>query len=79
VPPKEGMDLYLTIDETIQYIVERELDRAMLEYRPKRAMAMAADPARGDPGGRLPAGFRSPPLRGIRPGLLAFAAGDQLF
>ncbi len=48
VPPKEGMDLYLTIDETIQYIVERELDRAMLEYRPKRAMAMAADPRTGE-------------------------------
>ena len=29
--PKEGLDLYLTIDETIQFIVERELSRAMIE------------------------------------------------
>ncbi len=47
VPPKDGMDLYLTIDETIQYIVERELARAMLEYQPKQAMIMAADPKTG--------------------------------
>ncbi|MEW5786188.1 MAG: penicillin-binding transpeptidase domain-containing protein [Bacillota bacterium] len=47
VPPKEGMDLYLTIDETIQYIVERELARAMLEYQPRQAMIIAADPNTG--------------------------------
>lgn len=47
VPPKEGMDLHLTIDETIQYIVERELARAMLEYQPKQAMVIAADPRTG--------------------------------
>jgi len=47
VPPKEGMDLYLTIDETIQYIIERELARAMIEFQPKTAMAIAADPHTG--------------------------------
>ncbi len=47
VPPKEGADLHLTIDETIQYIVERELARAMLEYQPKQAMVIAADPQTG--------------------------------
>ncbi|NLA27124.1 MAG: PASTA domain-containing protein [Firmicutes bacterium] len=47
VPPKEGMDLYLTIDETIQYIVERELARAMIEFGPKGVMAIAADPHSG--------------------------------
>lgn len=46
-PPKEGQDLYLTIDETIQYIVERELARAMIEFLPKTAMAIAADPHTG--------------------------------
>lgn len=47
VPPKEGLDLHLTIDESIQYIVERELARAMLEYQPKQAMIIAADPRTG--------------------------------
>ncbi len=47
LPPREGMDLYLTIDETIQYIVERELARAMIEFQPKAAMAIAADPHTG--------------------------------
>ena len=60
VPPKEGMDLYLTIDETIQYIVERELDRAMLEYPAEKGHGHGRRPPHGgDPGGRLPAGFRS--------------------
>lgn len=47
VPPREGMDLYLTIDETIQYIVERELARAMLEFQPAQAMVIAAHPGTG--------------------------------
>lgn len=48
VPPKEGQDLYLTIDETIQFIVERELSRAMVEYNPKRVMALAVNPQTGE-------------------------------
>ncbi len=48
VPPKEGKDLYLTVDETIQFIVERELSRAMVEYKPKRAMALAVNPQTGE-------------------------------
>ena len=48
VPPKEGADLHLTIDETIQYIVERELARAMIEFQPKQALAIAADPVTGE-------------------------------
>ncbi len=47
VPPREGMDLHLTLDETIQYIVERELARAMIEFQPKTVMAIAADPHTG--------------------------------
>ncbi len=47
VAPKEGMDLYLTIDETIQYIVERELSRAALQFQPRKVMAIAADPFSG--------------------------------
>ncbi|MEW5921836.1 MAG: penicillin-binding transpeptidase domain-containing protein [Bacillota bacterium] len=48
VPPKEGRDLYLTIDETIQFIVERELSRAMLEHNPTRVMALAVNPQSGE-------------------------------
>lgn len=48
IPPKEGMNLYLTIDETIQFIVERELSRAMIEYEPERVMALAVNPKTGE-------------------------------
>jgi stage V sporulation protein D (sporulation-specific penicillin-binding protein) len=48
IPPKEGRDLYLTIDETIQFIVERELSRAMLEYNPNRVTALAVNPQTGE-------------------------------
>ncbi len=48
IPPKEGKDLYLTVDETIQFIIERELSRAMVEYKPKRAMALAVNPQTGE-------------------------------
>ncbi len=45
---QEGKNLHTTIDETIQHVIERELNRAMVEYEPKRAMALAADPASGE-------------------------------
>ena len=48
IPPKEGLDLYLTIDETIQFIVERELSRAMIEYEPDRVMGIAVNPHTGE-------------------------------
>ncbi len=47
-PPKDGADLVLTIDETIQFILERELDRGMLEHEPLQALAIAADPRTGE-------------------------------
>ncbi|MGE5586382.1 MAG: stage V sporulation protein D [Bacillota bacterium] len=47
VPPVDGNDLYLTIDEVIQYIVERELDRGMTETKAKRGMILAMDPKTG--------------------------------
>lgn len=46
-PPKEGMDIYLTIDETIQYILERELSRAMVEYDADRIIGLAVNPKTG--------------------------------
>ena len=47
-PPKDGADLILTIDETIQFILERELNRGMLEHEPIQALAIAMDPRTGE-------------------------------
>jgi len=47
-PPKDGLTLQLTIDKTIQAIVERELDQAMLQYNPDHAIAIAMDPNTGE-------------------------------
>jgi stage V sporulation protein D (sporulation-specific penicillin-binding protein) len=47
-PPKDGLTLQLTIDETIQSIVERELDQAVLKYAPDHALAIAMDPNNGE-------------------------------
>ncbi|NLC11302.1 MAG: PASTA domain-containing protein [Firmicutes bacterium] len=48
ISPKEGLSLYLTVDETIQFIVERELGRAMVEYSPDRIIALAVNPKTGE-------------------------------
>lgn len=32
-PPEDGLDLVLTIDRTIQYVAERELDRAIAQHQ----------------------------------------------
>lgn len=48
IPPKEGMDLILTIDETIQFVMERELSKAMAEYAPERVLALAVNPQTGE-------------------------------
>ncbi|MCR4441108.1 MAG: stage V sporulation protein D [Peptococcaceae bacterium] len=47
VPPQDGNSIFLTIDETIQYIVERELDEIMKLRNPKRAGAIIMDPKTG--------------------------------
>ncbi|WEK52988.1 MAG: stage V sporulation protein D [Candidatus Cohnella colombiensis] len=46
--PKDGLTLQLTIDQTVQSIVERELDQAMLQYQPRGAIAIAMDPNTGE-------------------------------
>jgi len=45
--PKDGYDLVLTIDEVIQYIAERELDKVCKAYRAKGASIVVMDPHRG--------------------------------
>jgi cell division protein FtsI (penicillin-binding protein 3) len=42
-----GQDLYLTIDAGIQYVVERELQRAIEEHSAKAASAVFMDPLTG--------------------------------
>lgn len=48
LPPINGYDLVLTIDEVIQHIVEKELDRAMLDFAPEYAGVIAVDPKTGE-------------------------------
>ncbi len=47
IPPVDGLNVYLTIDEVIQYIVERELAAVMQRHRPSSALAIAVDPRSG--------------------------------
>lgn len=47
-PAKPGMDLVLTLDKTIQLIIERELDQAVSQYSPENVLAIAVDPKTGE-------------------------------
>jgi len=47
IPAEQGHDLVLTLDETIQYFVERELDNAVAMHNPKYALAIVMDPETG--------------------------------
>lgn len=46
--PKNGYDLVLTIDEVIQYIAERELEKACRLYRAKGASIIVIQPYTGE-------------------------------
>jgi stage V sporulation protein D (sporulation-specific penicillin-binding protein) len=48
VPPQDGLTLQLTIDKTIQSIVERELDQALLQYKANSVLAIAMNPKTGE-------------------------------
>lgn len=43
IPPEAGHNIYLTIDETIQYIVERELKKVVLEQNAAGATGLVMD------------------------------------
>lgn len=47
IPPEDGNSIFLTIDETIQYIVERELDEVMKLRNPQKAGVIVMEPATG--------------------------------
>ena len=48
LPPKDGLNLRLTIDMRLQTICEQELDRGMRHYRAKRGCMIVVDPKNGD-------------------------------
>lgn len=48
IAPVDGANLILTIDETIQYITERELDKVFKERNAKAAAAIVMDPSTGE-------------------------------
>ncbi|MGB9791740.1 MAG: stage V sporulation protein D [Thermacetogeniaceae bacterium] len=48
IEPQQGLSLVLTIDQTIQYIAERELDKLMQERHPKSASIIVMDPQTGE-------------------------------
>ncbi|NPV72705.1 MAG: stage V sporulation protein D [Pelotomaculum sp.] len=48
IPPVPGNNLVLTIDQTIQYFVERELDKIMDVHHPKLAVIIVMNPKTGE-------------------------------
>lgn len=48
VPPAEGNSVFLTIDEVIQFIAERELEKLMAQTRAKAGSIIIIDPKTGD-------------------------------
>lgn len=46
--PKNGNEIYLTLDEKIQLFVEQALNEVMEQYDPERAMAIVVDPKTGE-------------------------------
>lgn len=47
VPPVSGATLYLTIDRNIQFLVQRELERAVKQYRAQRGSVIVLEPKTG--------------------------------
>ena len=45
---RQGVDVYLTIDSAIQYLLEREIIGAAVQHRVKQAMGMIFDPYTGE-------------------------------
>lgn len=48
IPPVPGNNLVLTIDQTIQFFVERELDKIVETHRPKLAVIVVMNPKTGE-------------------------------
>lgn len=48
IPPTQGNNLILTLDQTIQHFVERELDKIVAAHNPKMAVIIVMDPQTGE-------------------------------
>ncbi|QUL98499.1 MAG: PASTA domain-containing protein [Candidatus Fermentithermobacillus carboniphilus] len=48
IPPVQGKNLVLTVDEVIQFIAERELDKAIEKSKAKGGIVIAMDPRNGE-------------------------------
>lgn len=48
IAPKDGQDVVLTIDETIQFIAEKALDKAFVKYNALSASVIVLDPKTGE-------------------------------
>ena len=48
IPPEDGLNLVLTIDKIIQYIAERELEKALIEHNAKRGTVIVMDTKTGE-------------------------------
>ena len=48
IPPVHGYDVVLTIDEGLQFIVEKSLDTALSKIHAKSAIVVVMDPSNGD-------------------------------
>lgn len=48
ISPQDGMDIVLTIDETIQYIAERALEKAFVYHNAKSATIIVSNPKTGE-------------------------------
>ncbi len=46
-PPKDGKDLYLTIDKKIQTFLEEAMNQVVVDHKPKKILAVVADPKTG--------------------------------
>ncbi len=48
VPPVQGKNLVLTVDEVVQFIAERELDKALRQSQAKGGLVIAMNPQNGE-------------------------------
>ncbi|MFT4416122.1 penicillin-binding protein [Fredinandcohnia humi] len=48
VPPDNGNDVYLTIDQTIQTFLEDAMNNAVKEYQPEKIIGIVANPKTGE-------------------------------
>ena len=78
-PSTDGHTVVLTLDESIQHVAERELERAVAETGSVAGMAIVMEPAhRRDPRPRQPPDLQPQPLPGLPERALAQPRGVRL-